>query len=55
LPRNCQDLSAQVRGLRGQTPLIERVESDNFHVEVRSLSLNLKIMLLTSPTPLSGS
>ncbi len=38
---------AQVRGLRGQTSLAERVEWDNFYIENWSLWLDLKIMLLT--------
>jgi len=46
---------AQVRGLRGQTPLIDRVEFDNFYIEHWSLSLDLKIMLLTIPALLRGS
>jgi len=46
---------AQVHGLRGQTPLIERVKFDNFYVEHWSLSLDLKIMLLTIPALLRGS
>ena len=46
---------AQVHGLRGGTALIERVEFDNFYVEHWSLSLDLKIMLLTIPALLRGS
>jgi exopolysaccharide biosynthesis polyprenyl glycosylphosphotransferase len=38
---------AQVNGLRGQTPLDDRVEWDNYYVENWSLALDLKIMLLT--------
>jgi exopolysaccharide biosynthesis polyprenyl glycosylphosphotransferase len=46
---------AQVHGLRGQTPLIDRVEFDNFYIEHWSLALDLKIMLLTIPALLRGS
>ena len=46
---------AQVHGLRGQTPLIDRVEFDNFYIEHWSLSLDLKIILLTIPALLRGS
>ena len=46
---------AQVHGLRGQTPLVDRVEFDNFYIEHWSLSLDLKIMLLTIPALLRGS
>ena len=46
---------SQVHGLRGQTPLVDRVEFDNFYIEHWSLSLDLKIMLLTIPALLRGS
>ncbi len=46
---------AQVHGLRGQTPLAERVELDNFYIEHWSLALDAKIMLLTVPALLRGS
>jgi exopolysaccharide biosynthesis polyprenyl glycosylphosphotransferase len=46
---------AQVHGLRGQTPLSERVELDNFYIEHWSLALDVKIMLLTLPALLRGS
>jgi len=46
---------AQVHGLRGQTPLLDRVEYDNFYIEHWSLSLDLKIVLLTIPALLRGS
>ncbi len=46
---------AQVHGLRGQTPLAERVELDNFYIEHWSLALDAKIMLLTLPALLRGS
>ncbi len=46
---------AQVHGSRGQTPLAERVELDNFYIEHWSLALDLKIMLLTLPALLRGS
>jgi lipopolysaccharide/colanic/teichoic acid biosynthesis glycosyltransferase len=38
---------AQVNGLRGQTSLDERVESDNYYIAHWSLGLDVKIMLLT--------
>jgi exopolysaccharide biosynthesis polyprenyl glycosylphosphotransferase len=38
---------AQVNGLRGQTSLDERVESDNFYIAHWSLGLDVKIVLLT--------
>jgi lipopolysaccharide/colanic/teichoic acid biosynthesis glycosyltransferase len=38
---------AQVNGLRGQTSLDDRVEWDNYYVENWSLSLDVKILLLT--------
>ncbi len=46
---------AQVHGLRGQTPLSERVELDNFYIEHWSLALDVKIVLLTLPALLRGS
>ena len=39
--------SAQVKGLRGQTSLTERVELDNFYIEHWSFTLDLKILLRT--------
>jgi exopolysaccharide biosynthesis polyprenyl glycosylphosphotransferase len=38
---------AQVHGLRGRTPLAERVEYDNYYIENWSLWLDVKILLLT--------
>jgi exopolysaccharide biosynthesis polyprenyl glycosylphosphotransferase len=38
---------AQVHGLRGRTPLAERVEYDNYYIENWSLWLDLKILLRT--------
>jgi len=38
---------AQVRGLRGRTSLVERIELDNFYIAHWSLGLDLKILLLT--------
>jgi lipopolysaccharide/colanic/teichoic acid biosynthesis glycosyltransferase len=38
---------AQVHGLRGQTSLADRVEWDNYYIENWSLSLDLKILLMT--------
>jgi exopolysaccharide biosynthesis polyprenyl glycosylphosphotransferase len=46
---------AQVNGLRGQTPLADRVELDNFYIEHWSLGLDIKILLLTIPSLLKGS
>jgi lipopolysaccharide/colanic/teichoic acid biosynthesis glycosyltransferase len=38
---------AQVNGLRGKTSLRDRVEWDNYYIENWSLSLDLKILLMT--------
>src|SRR5436305_5308580 len=38
---------AQVRGLRGKTPIDDRVEWDNWYIENWSLGLDLKILVLT--------
>ena len=38
---------AQVHGLRGQTSLDERIESDNYYIAHWSLGLDVKIVLLT--------
>ena len=38
---------AQVRGLRGQTSLAERVEWDNYYIAHWSLGLDLKILVMT--------
>jgi exopolysaccharide biosynthesis polyprenyl glycosylphosphotransferase len=38
---------AQVNGLRGNTSLRDRVEWDNYYIENWSLSLDLKILLMT--------
>jgi exopolysaccharide biosynthesis polyprenyl glycosylphosphotransferase len=38
---------AQVRGLRGQTSIAERVEWDNFYIRNWSLSLDAKILMMT--------
>jgi exopolysaccharide biosynthesis polyprenyl glycosylphosphotransferase len=46
---------AQVHGYRGQTPLAERLEFDNFYIEHWSLTLDHKILLLTLPALLKGS
>ena len=46
---------AQVHGSRGQTPLADRVELDNFYIEHWSPALDLKIILLTIPALLRGS
>jgi len=39
---------AQVHGLRGQTSLAERVEWDNYYIAHWSLSLDMKILMLTA-------
>jgi len=38
---------AQVHGLRGRTPLADRVEYDNYYIENWSLWLDVKVLLLT--------
>ena len=38
---------SQVKGLRGQSPIGDRVELDNFYIEHWSFALDLKVMLLT--------
>ena len=38
---------AQVRGLRGQTSIVDRVEADNFYIQNWSLWLDVQIVLLT--------
>ncbi len=38
---------AQVHGLRGQTSLAERIELDNYYISHWSLSLDMKVLLLT--------
>jgi exopolysaccharide biosynthesis polyprenyl glycosylphosphotransferase len=38
---------SQVRGLRGQTSIAERVELDNYYIQNWSLGLDLRILLLT--------
>ena len=43
---------AQVSGLRGQTSLPDRVDLDNYYIRNWSLSLDLKIALLTVPAVL---
>jgi exopolysaccharide biosynthesis polyprenyl glycosylphosphotransferase len=43
---------AQVSGLRGQTSLTDRVDMDNYYIRNWSLSLDLKIALLTVPAVL---
>jgi exopolysaccharide biosynthesis polyprenyl glycosylphosphotransferase len=43
---------AQVHGLRGRTPLAERVEWDNYYIENWSLWLDLRILLLSLPAVL---
>jgi lipopolysaccharide/colanic/teichoic acid biosynthesis glycosyltransferase len=46
---------AQVNGSRGQTPLADRVELDNFYIEHWSPALDAKILLMTLPALLRGS
>ncbi len=38
---------SQVHGLRGQCPIADRVELDNYYIENWSLALDLKILLMT--------
>jgi lipopolysaccharide/colanic/teichoic acid biosynthesis glycosyltransferase len=38
---------AQVHGLRGQSPIADRVEFDNYYIENWSLGLDLKILAMT--------
>ena len=38
---------SQVQGLRGQCPIADRVELDNYYIENWSLGLDLKILLMT--------
>jgi exopolysaccharide biosynthesis polyprenyl glycosylphosphotransferase len=38
---------SQVHGLRGQCPIADRVELDNYYIENWSLGLDLKILLMT--------
>jgi exopolysaccharide biosynthesis polyprenyl glycosylphosphotransferase len=45
---------AQIHGLRGRTPLAERVEWDNHYIENWSLWLDFKIALRTIPCLLKG-
>jgi exopolysaccharide biosynthesis polyprenyl glycosylphosphotransferase len=46
---------AQVNGLRGRTSLRDRVEWDNYYIENWSLSLDVKILLLTIGEIFTGS
>jgi exopolysaccharide biosynthesis polyprenyl glycosylphosphotransferase len=45
---------AQINGLRGDTPLEERIEYDNYYVESWTPWLDLKILLLTPIAVLEG-
>jgi exopolysaccharide biosynthesis polyprenyl glycosylphosphotransferase len=45
---------AQVQGLRGDAPLADRAEWDNYYVENWSPWLDLKILVMTVPAVLSG-
>jgi lipopolysaccharide/colanic/teichoic acid biosynthesis glycosyltransferase len=45
---------AQVHDLRGTTSLADRTEWDNYYIENWSLTLDLKILLLTVPAMLRG-
>ncbi len=42
---------AQVHGLRGQTSIEDRVEWDNYYIEHWSLTLDLRILLMTLTVP----
>ena len=46
---------AQAQGLRGQTPLSDRIELDNAYIEHWSLGLDLKIILRTFATVLKNA
>ena len=46
---------AQVHGMRGQTPVSDRVELDNYYIEHWSLGLDMRILLLTVPALFKGS
>lgn len=46
---------AQVHGQRGQSPILERVESDNWYIENWTPLLDLKILLLTAPAVLRSA
>ncbi|MHB8694180.1 MAG: sugar transferase [Solirubrobacteraceae bacterium] len=46
---------AQVHGSRGQTPMADRIELDNFYIEHRSLRLDAKILFRTIPALFKGS
>ena len=46
--------AAQVRDLRGQTSISDRVEWDNYYIENWSLSQDLKILLSTLPAMFRG-
>jgi exopolysaccharide biosynthesis polyprenyl glycosylphosphotransferase len=45
---------AQVHGSRGQTPIVDRVELDNFYIEHWSLGLDAKILFKTLPALFRG-
>jgi exopolysaccharide biosynthesis polyprenyl glycosylphosphotransferase len=46
---------AQVNGLRGKSPLAQRIELDNYYIENWSFWLDLKILLLTAIAVFRGS
>lgn len=45
---------AQIKGLRGNTSIEERIESDLYYIENWSLWLDLKIMFMTIPAVIKG-
>jgi exopolysaccharide biosynthesis polyprenyl glycosylphosphotransferase len=46
---------AQIHGLRGETPLLERVEWDNHYIENWNLWMDFKILMRTIPVMFRGT